>query len=55
MKPEPKVSAAGAGGAFAVVLVWTLGQAGIDMPPEVAASVTVLLAFAAGWLRHDPR
>lgn len=55
MKPEPKISAAGIGGSIAVVLVWGLGQFGVDMPPEVAASVATLLAFAAGYLRHDPR
>lgn len=52
MSPEPKVTAAGVGGAFAIVLVWILGQFGVDMPAEVAAAVTTLLAFAAGWLRR---
>lgn len=55
MTPQPKVQAAGAGGALAIVLVWLAGQFGVDVPPEVAAAFTTLLAFAAGWWRHDPR
>lgn len=52
MRPHAKVQAAGAAGASTVLLVWVLAQAGVSMPPEVAAAVTTLLATAAGYLRH---
>lgn len=48
---QPKVAAAGAAGAVTVVLVWVAGMFGVDVPPEVASAVTVLISTAAGWLR----
>lgn len=36
--------------AAATVLVWTLGQAGIDMPPEVAAAVGIILGGVLAWI-----
>ena len=35
---------------MAAVIVWTAGQFGVDMPPEVASAWATLLAVAAGWL-----
>lgn len=52
-KPTTKVQAAGVGGAGAVVLVWVLGLFGIDMPAEVAASVSALIAVGAGYVKSD--
>jgi hypothetical protein len=49
---QPKVQAAGAAGAATTVLVWAVGLAGLDVPPEVAAAVTTLIATAAGWLKN---
>jgi hypothetical protein len=51
VKPQPKVAAAGIGGAVAVVAVFIAGQAGVDVPPEVAAALSTLASFAAGYLR----
>lgn len=51
LKPTRKVT--GAGGAFAIVLVWTLGQFGIDMLAEVGAASATLLAFGLGWLVRE--
>lgn len=51
MKPQPKVAAAGAAGAVTIMLVWAAGLAGLDVPPEVASAFTVLISFAAGWLK----
>lgn len=48
---NPKVKAGGVAGAATVLLVWAAGQAGVDVPPEVASAVTVLLSAAAGWVR----
>lgn len=53
MKPTPKMQAVGVAGAAAVVLVWVAGLLGIDMPPEVAAALAVLLNFAAGYFKTD--
>lgn len=50
LAPTRKVSAAGVGGSAGIVLVWVLGQLGIDMPVEVAGAVVALLAFGAGYL-----
>lgn len=52
-KPTPKVAAVGVGGALAIVLVWVAGLAGIDMPAEVAAAISVLVTFAAGYFKKD--
>ena len=49
--PIPKVAAAGAAGALTTVLVFVAEQRGVDIPPEVAAALTALIAFAAGYLR----
>ncbi len=51
VKPVPKVAAAGAGGAAAIVLVYVFNLLGVELTPEVAAAVTTLLAFAAGYLK----
>lgn len=51
--PTNKVAAAGIGGAIAVVLVWVTGLFGVDMPGEVAAAFTVILAFAAGYFTRE--
>lgn len=50
-KPTKKVAAAGSAGAASIVLVWLLGQAGVDVPAEVASAITVLIATAAGYLK----
>lgn len=51
-KPVPKVAAAGSGGAAATVLIAVAAQLGIDLPPEVAAGVVAIVAFAAGYLKR---
>lgn len=50
-KPTAKVFAAGAAGAATIVAVWAVGLLGVDVPPEVAAAVTTLLATGAGYLK----
>jgi hypothetical protein len=50
-KPTPKVAAAGASGAVAVVVVYVAGLLGLDMPAEVSAAVAALVAFAGGYFR----
>lgn len=60
---SPKVTAASgaAGGSMplAIIIVWLLGQAGIQVPPEIGAAIASLVsaiaAFAAGYFtRHVP-
>jgi hypothetical protein len=51
-KPVPKVAAAGSGGVAATLLI-TLAQAlGVELPPEVAAGIVAVVAFAAGYLKR---
>ena len=50
MLPEKKVTAAALAGAVATILVWILHLTGIDIPPEVAAAITTILAAVAGYL-----
>lgn len=50
-RPVKKVTAAGAAGSAAVVLIYIAGLLGLDVPAEVAAAVTVLASFGAGYLK----
>ena len=47
--PEKKVTAATLAGAIATVLVWILHLIGIDIPAEVSAALTTILAAVAGY------
>ena len=51
MTPQPKVVAGGIAGAVTIVLVWAAGMAGVDVPAEVASAFTVLVSFAAGFIK----
>ena len=51
MTPQPKVVAGGIAGAATIVLVWAAGMAGVDVPAEVASAFTVLVSFAAGFIK----
>ena len=48
---QPKIAAAGLGGALATIVVWVFQLAGVEVPPEVAAAFTALLSTLAGWLK----
>ncbi len=50
---HPKVVASSVAGAATVVLVFVVSQLGVDIPPEVAAAVTVLFTTLAGFLRSS--
>ncbi|MCO6009697.1 hypothetical protein NE236_32475 [Actinoallomurus purpureus] len=47
---EKKVTAAAIAGALVTIVVWILRLSKIDVPPEVAAAATTLLAAVAGYL-----
>jgi len=51
LTPQPKVVAGGIAGAVTIVLVWAAGMAGVDVPAEVASAFTVLVSFAAGFIK----
>lgn len=53
IKPTPKVSAGAAGGAIAIIVVWGIGLAGIEVPAEVAAAFGTVGSFAGGWLKSE--
>lgn len=50
-----KVIAAGSAGAATVVLVWAASLFKVDVPPEVASAVTVLISTGAGYLKREPK
>ncbi|WP_153008332.1 MULTISPECIES: hypothetical protein [Rhodococcus] len=52
-KPTAKVAATGIAGSIAIVLIWVAGLAGIDMPAEVAAAITAIIAFGAGYMKKS--
>lgn len=49
-RPQPKVAAAGVGGAAVTVAVAIAAALGADISPELAAALSTLAAFAAGYL-----
>ena len=53
MAPKPKVAAGGVAGALTIVLVFVAGTLGLDVPPEVASAFTVLVSFAAGYIKSE--
>ncbi len=53
LRPTPKLQAVGAAGAATTVLVWASGLAGLQVPPEVAAAVAVLISTGAGYVKRD--
>lgn len=44
MNKHPNATAAVGGGGLGVIVVWALGLAGVDVPPEVAAAIAGGLA-----------
>lgn len=49
--PVPKVAVSGATGAIVAILVWGLSEyGGIKLPAEVAAALTTVFSFVAGYL-----
>jgi len=53
LKPTPKMAATGLAFPPALVLVWILGQFGVDMPAEVAGGVVAIIMWLAGYLKSD--
>lgn len=54
--PTAKVTAATLAGAITTVLVWGLKEfVGVQLPGEVAAALTTIMAFAAGWITSESK
>lgn len=51
MNLNPKTTAAGVAGAVTLVIVFVLGQLGVEIPADVAAAVVTIIAFAAAYLK----
>lgn len=51
MNLNPKTTAAGVAGAVTLVIVFVLGRLGVEIPPDVAAAVTVIISFVAAYLK----
>jgi hypothetical protein len=51
MNLNPKVKASGLAAAATLVIVFVLGQCGVDVPADVATAVTLILSVAAGYLK----
>ncbi len=51
MNLNPKASAAGVAGAVTLVIVFVLGQLGVEIPPDVAAAATTIIMFVAAYLK----
>lgn len=49
--PQPKVAAAGIAGAISILVIYGFNLAGYDVPPEVASAFTVIVSFAAGFIK----
>jgi hypothetical protein len=51
--PTPKIQAVGAAGALVTLITFIVQAFGVDVPAELIAPATALLAFLAGYLRSD--
>lgn len=51
MNLNPKTTAAGIAGAVTLVIVFVLGRLGVEIPADVASAITVIIAFAAAYLK----
>ena len=50
LKPVPKVTAAGLGGAVATLVLFVANLCGVEVPPGVSAAIATVVAFGAGYL-----
>lgn len=51
------VAGGGVSGLMTIVIVWAIGQTGLNMPDEVASALTASIiigaTFGAGWLTRE--
>ena len=51
MNLNPKVGAAAIGAAATLVIVFVMGQFGVEVPADVASAMTLIVSVAAGYLK----
>ena len=51
MNLNPKLKASAAASAVTLVIVFVLGELGVDVPADVATAVTLILSVAAGYVK----
>ena len=51
MNLNPKVGAAAIGAAATVVIVFVMGQLGVEVPADVASAVTLIVSVVAAYLK----
>jgi len=52
-KPTQKITAVSVGGASSILLIWIAGLFGVEITPEVAAAITMLVTVLSGYLTPD--
>jgi len=52
---SPKVAASTIGSALALIALWVASLFGVEPPVVVQAAVVVVITFALGYLRVDPK
>ena len=53
VKPKPKATGAGLGGALALIGVWVAGMFDIEIPADVGVAFGTVFAFVGAWLAKD--
>lgn len=53
LKPTEKVQAGAYAGAGTIVLIWVAGLLGLDMPPEIAGALVLLISGAGAWIKTE--
>jgi len=51
MNLNPKVGAAAIGAAVTLVIVFVMGQLGVQVPADVASALTLIVSVAAAYLK----
>jgi|694.fasta_scaffold01820_29 hypothetical protein len=51
MNLNPKLKASAAAAAVTLVIVFVLGELGVDVPADVATAVTLILSVVAGYVK----
>ena len=51
MNLNPKVGAAAIGAAVTLVIVFVMGQLGVEVPADVASAVTLIVSVVAAYLK----
>lgn len=53
MAPSRKITSVALAGALTTIVVWLASLGGVEVPGQVAAATTTVLAFLAGYIVAD--